>query len=305
MEQFNYLKQKVNPSEASQWHFILNVWLVWLGGRTVFLFESSDFPENAEPYVDIMTTISRGDPKIEMALEAGSSKEFPRYLIFNSAQVTPQDRADIQAATTGPGDDIALGRLLKFGCLDPDFDNRQITRTVYHLTAQSKEFPKTDLMSFVCSERVAQPTEEYLRKIATPIKQKLQSTFQNVQVHWILEMNKPLKQLIDLFGKYVRGKSGGEIVSTPEGRKMFSNTLLDGEGYNWLEEIFGDYSWEEYLDTIKQYGKAVLALLIVKGTMDPMLIDPNRLEQYETGVGNLETMMADEMPETITHILAM
>ena len=261
MEQFQYLKGRVGTTESAALNFILNVWLVWKGGRVAYLLETTNF-QQPDRFVDVMERFATHHSQVlGIVPDAAQQASFPRWLLYNKSIA---NTADIQKVQTTPANFDALARLLKFGCIDPDYGNQTLTRYGFKLNVQAREFPSKTLLAFFCSEKVARPTETWLRQVATPIKNALLTTFHDVQVHWLCTTHYPLDKLVNIFGQFVRGEAGGNLVLTEEGRQNFSAVLSDGEGFNELDDIFAIEDAADYQSQVTAYQLAILALLIAK-----------------------------------------
>ena len=297
MEQFAYLKGQVLPSEADYWNFVLNVWLVWKGGRVAYLLETANFTQ-PDRFVAVMERFATHHSQVlGIVPDAAQQASFPRWLLYNKSIA---NAADVQKVQTTPDNFDALARLLKFGCIDPDYQNQALTRYGFKLDVQAREFPSETLLAFFCSEKVLRPTETWLRQVATPIKNALRTTFHDVQVHWLCTTHYPLAKLVDIFGQFVRGDPGGNLVLTEEGRQNFSAVLADGEGFNELEDIFAVENAVEYQSQVTTYQLAILALLVAKmcdvGDFINVPVDDASTNAYFGRVKCLEDAMINTMP---------
>lgn len=295
MEQFQFLKAQIVPGvDRARWEFLLNVWLVWRGARPAFLFESATFSDS-QLLIAIMREIANKFPTIGFVAEMGT-EAYPRYLFYDKSK---SSAALVQKVANEPDHDDDLVRLLQFGCLDPQYGNQKITRTLYDLMVSMQEMPEQiQLMAFFCSNNVQAPSETYLRSVATPIKKELQQFFHNVSVEWHIKTYLSMEEVVNTFAQYAAGLPGGASVTTPEGRKAISDRLADGEGFNQLEEIFADLSWQDYLKRVHDFAPAILALLIVKnnGPCEASLDSEDAIQAYEERIRELEREMFTRMP---------
>ena len=297
MDQFTYLKEQVPSTSSDYWNFVLNVWLVWKGGRVAYLLETTNFTQ-PDRFVAVMERFATHHSQVlGIVPDAAQQASFPRWLLYNKSIA---NATDVQKVQTTPDNFDALARLLKFGCIDPDYENQALTRYGFKLEVQAREFPSETLLSFFCSENVPRPTETWLRQVATPLKNALLTTFHDVHVHWNCSTHYPLKKLVDLFGQFVQGKPGGDMVLTEEGRQNFSSVLSDGEGFNELEEIFAIEELDDYRSDVTTYQYAILALLLAKmcdvGDFINVPVDDASTNAYFARVKCLEDAMINTMP---------
>lgn len=286
MEEFDWLKSGLPLSDDEQsWEVVTNLWLVWRGARPAFLAETSDYGDRPAFAARVDEFVARHADTLGRATDSYSTA----VLVYNRALAPAADVE--QYVTRGPGREMALARLLRFGCADPSFFDESITRIRYSLQIASDQFPEHQLLSFICSERVPQPSEARLRETATPIKQALRGTFGNVIVKWSVAHLMPVSKLVNMFVKFVKQEPGGELVTRDETRKVFADVLADGEGFEQLADLFDEP--DGYAERIWQNRYAVLALLLVKQA-DPCdfeIMPAENMDHYMNSIRQLETNM--------------
>lgn len=295
MEQFQYLKEAIGTKEPDAFNFVLNVWLVWKGGRNAYLLETTNFEDPEIPQKIIQNFSSRYPETLGLVAEGDTIDTYPRLLLYRRGAVS---ETDVQTVASGADSDAALARLLQFGCLDPEYWNENLDRTAYDLNIKANEFPVETILVFVCSEKVTQPSTTYLRQVAGPVKEALKSTFHNVHVQWEIRPEYSLSKLVELFGEFAQGKNN--IVLTDETRRNFLQVLSgdDGRGYDNLVGFFKNENLAEYQKNIKQFAPAILALLVMRfcDVGDYIGSDPTNDDPYLKRIECVESWIINWMP---------
>lgn len=258
-----------------KWDFIINAWLVYIGARQAFLFETANIP-NVKYHADYLAVIDDIIlPKVHKVNEPDSQPL--RVLYYNNTPTVEKLLLD--------WNDDNLSMVLDFGCIDPEYGNTTITRYSYDLVVSAKDIPETEVISFVCTEQTI-PDKYRLNSIVKPIQKAMNTYFNDGEAKIRVKKVPGQNELVDIFEEYISGKNN--IAETEQYRKDILSSLLL-EIYPRTLEIFDDPN--NYTEKIRKWKLAIWAILLFAINEPYQSLWPLTVEQandVEMHVANIE-----------------